>query len=661
MAIKHTISQVFRYSLKSTLFFLFFSLFSLCILAQNFTIDNKKAVKQFQKAEQLFNQGDSKTAESTVKKAIAIEANFIEAHTLLAYIYIEQKNFAEARSQFKKAVNINPTAIPQNLFILGEMEMDNGNYEESERAFKAFLQTNPRHNEQIKWVEKQLNNIKFAEAAMAHPQPFEPKNMGPAINSEHPEYFPSFTVDGKTILFTRQLSSQESPIGYNEDFYIAHKNEKGEWERAKNIGQPINTALNEGAPSLSADGNILFFTACELYGDYGGKRTGYGSCDIFITAKGKNNKWSEPQNLGPPINTNHWETQPSFSSDGKTLYFVRGMRDRSGKQNGDIYTSILTDEGWSKPKPLSNVINTPGNEESVFIHPDGKTLYFSSDGHPGMGGLDIFVSKKDQEGNWSTPINLGYPINTHKDENSLIVSPDGRIAYFASDREGGYGDLDLYTFELTKELQAEPVNYFAGRVYDKESKRTLSARFELIDLKNGKTTVQSYSNPDGEFLIALPIGKDYALNVEHDGYLFFSENFSMSANISNEPYHKDVPLSPIKVGEKIILKNIFFETAKYALKDESKVELNKVVHFLKKNTSVKIEVSGHTDSVGGDKDNQILSQNRANSVVEYLKSKGIEPHRIIAEGYGKTMPIADNNTSEGRAQNRRTEFKILEL
>ena len=269
------------------------------------------------------------------------------------------------------------------------MELQSGEYELAENYFSRFLKTEPTEPNLINKSRTALDKIEFAKKALNNPVKFEPKNLGPAINSNHAEYFPCLTVDENTILFTRRLPDPNSPQGFNEEFFVAKKI-NGEWAAAQNLQKPINTQMNEGAPSLSADGQILFFTACEIYGNYGPNRKGAGSCDIFYSTKqGKN--WSTPSNLGKPINTNHWETQPSFSADGKTLYFVRGIRGRDGQRNGDIYTSVLSKEGyWSKPELLPKNINTRMNEESVFIHPDGNTLYFSSDGHPGMGGLDIF-------------------------------------------------------------------------------------------------------------------------------------------------------------------------------------------------------------------------------------------------------------------------------
>ncbi|MEQ8625625.1 MAG: OmpA family protein [Vicingaceae bacterium] len=662
MEYKRSNTQILKHTLSLTFALLLGVFFFSCSTskAQNYTSQDRKAVKLFEEAKTYYQKREIDKTKELLLEAVEKDNQFIEALTLLAYIYMDAGKFDEAKASFKKTIAINPTAIPNNLFFLGEIELNEGNYEEASLAYSKFIQLEQVDPKLIDRSRESLTKIDFALASLNNPVEFSPKNLGPEINSEYAEYFPCLTVDQNTLLFTRRLPNPESPQGFNEDFYVAYK--KGaQWTTAQNIHKPINTEFNEGAPSLSADGQILFFTACELYGNYGGNRKGNGSCDIFYAAKnGKN--WTRPINLGKAINTNNWETQPSFSADGKTLYFIRGIRDRSGKRTGDIYVSTLDENNfWSKPQLLSATINTSGNEESVFIHPDGKTLFFSSDGHLGMGGLDIFMVKKDSVGNWGEPINLGYPINTHKNENSLLVSADGTTAFFASDREEGYGELDLYSFDLPKQFAPAKVSYFAGKIYDSETKEPLAAKFELIDLDNGEMIVESFSSKStGEFLVSLPSGRNYALNASKEGYLFYSENFELKQNASSKnAVKKDVPLQPIKIGEKIILKNIFFETAKFNLKPNSKIELDKLSEFLKANDNLKIEISGHTDNVGNAAANKTLSLNRAKSVYNYLVDSGVPTNRLEWVGYGEEQPIAENTTAEGKAQNRRTEFKVV--
>jgi Tol biopolymer transport system component len=297
----------------------------------------------------------------------------------------------------------------------------------------------------------------------------------------------------------------------------------------------INTAYNEGAPTFAPDGRTLIFVGCiSERGTYGDGRRGYGSCDLFITQKA-GNTWYDPINLPGGVNTQNWETQPSLSADGKTLYFVRGPIRGTGAmniRNGDIYVSKMNDDGsWSEAKKLPDNINTPQSEQSCFIHPDGKTLYFSSNGHIGMGGYDLYMTTLQPDGSWSDPVNLGYPINTHNNENSLVVYADGSLAVFASDREGGLGELDLYEFEMPVSIRPTKTIYMTGTVFDSKTNVKLGAQFRLVDLETGKEVVYSYSDSKtGGFLVTLPINKEYGLFVEKEGYLPYSVNFNLTCS-----------------------------------------------------------------------------------------------------------------------------------
>ena len=621
-----------------------------------YTSTNKKAVAFFQTALNAYEESNDIEAMDNINKALAKDSNFIEAHLLLAQLYESQKEVNKAISEYEKALRINPTFDKKAYYLLANLEYEKGMYENAKKDYESYLKfpnVNPNFADMARY---NLNNCIFSINAIKNPVPFEPKNLGAAINSPFDEYFPAITADEKTFLYTRNNRTQTIPM--QEDFLLSHKVD-GNWQKADLITGNINTSGNEGAPSLSADGQILFYVACaEIDVSYGAGRKGYGSCDIFYTQK-NGNKWGPTFNLERPINTPYYETQPSYSADGKTLYFV--SRRPGGVGSTDIYVSALSDENyWSEPKNLGPKINTPGKEESVFIHPDGKTLYFASDGHPGLGGLDLFVSQLDENGKWGEPVNLGYPINTYGDENSLIVGAGGSIAYFASSRKGGYGGLDLYQFELHESVRPTSVTYVNGKVYDAKTKVPVGARFELIDLETAKQVVVSSANSgNGEFLVTLPVDKNYALNVSQPGYLFYSENFSLKElKDKNKPFVMDVPLQSLDTGSIVELKNIFFETAKFDLKPESKAELDKLVGFLNTNKTLRIELGGHTDNVGDKKMNITLSQNRAKSVFDYLITNGIDVKRLTYKGYGDTKPKVANDSDEHRSINRRTEFKV---
>ncbi len=596
------------------------------------------------------------------------DPNFVEAYTLEANFDMANAQWAKAIDNFKKAFSINPGFFPSSYYDCGNAEMKLGRYADAKKDFQTYLDTH-RPNASPTTIENArqgIDDCDFATNAIAHPVPFNPINMGEKINSDACEYFPNVTADDQTFLFTRNRQEKDPNTGVltqtQEDFYISYRDANGNWSLAQNIGMPINTNNNEGAPSLSADGRFLFFAACDEYDGYGNGRQGYGSCDIFYTRK-VNGQWSVPQNVGAPVNGDSWDSQPSFSSDGKTLYFVSHRANGFG--SSDIWSAVLGPDGkWSTPVNLGEGINTEGKEEAVFIHPDNQTLYFASDGLVGMGGLDLYVCHRDTiTGKWGKPINLGYPINTAGDESGLIVNGNGQVAYFSSDRAGTLGCDDIYMFNLPKNMQPIPVTYMKGKVFNKKTLKPVGASFELIDLATGKTVITSYSDAvTGEFLVCLPVNENYALNVNSAGYLFYSETFQLKKMADpSKPFRMDVPLQPIEDSAMVELKNVFFETAKFDLKPESKAELNKMVTWMKTNPKVKIEIGGHTDNVGDKKSNITLSNNRAKAVYDYLVANGVDAARMTFKGYGDSKPKVANDTPEHRQMNRRVEMKITSV
>ncbi|MDP4266216.1 MAG: OmpA family protein [Bacteroidota bacterium] len=632
---------------------------SLGTIAQNYnklSTKSEKAKKLYFEASQYFDKRNNAECIEYLNKAIKADPDFIEAYMLMGDAFIDSRNINKGIEAYQNAIRISPDFFPPIYLNLGNIQFFQGNYEDAYNYYKKFLSYERQNVSSVKKAIRNMDNCEFAMWAIKHPVPFNPVNLGDSINTKYDEYLPALTADGKTLIITRREPKdpkfENNVSRWSEDFFISHL-VNGSWTKTVNLGPPINTEYNEGAQCISPDGQYLFYTGCD-------RPEGYGSCDIYYSRRiGKN--WSKPINMGRNFNSPNWDSQPSISSDGKTIYFVSS---RSGGKGGmDIWTSTLQDDGsWGIPENLGDVINTDKDEMSPYIHPDNQTLYFCSKGHKGMGGFDLFYTRRDENGKWGVPVNLGYPINTNNDESSLIVSADGKTAYFASDKLKGKGRIDIYSFDLYEEARPQSLTYMNGIVFDKYSGKRLEAHFELIDLKIGKTVIESSSNPgDGSFLVCLPANKNYALNVSKDGYLFYSENFSLKGiKDIKEPYKKDIALQPIVVGSTVILKNIFFETASYQLKDESITELEKLVDFMTKNSKLKIEISGHTDNVGDDKSNQLLSENRAKAVVDFLISKNISSNRLSPKGYGKTKPVDTNDTSDGRANNRRTEFKIIE-
>ena len=463
--------------------------------------------------------------------------------------------------------------------------------------------------------------------------------------------------------------------GYQEqeDFFISNLGNDSVWKRSIPMTNNVNTVNNEGAPTISADGKSLIFVACsdETGTYYGENRIGKGSCDLFYTKK-LGNSWMNPINLPGGVNSSHWESQPSLSADGQTLYFIRGLRGKNANGNADIYVSYLQTNGnWGNAIRLSDVINTPFSEESVCIHPDGKTLYFASKGHVGMGGSDLFVSKMDANGNWGKPMNLGYPINTMYDENSLLVSPTGDIAFFASDRTGGYGDLDIYYFVLPEEYRPTKTLYFDGTVFDQLTRLPLPGHFQLTDIESGELIIISDADKvDGSFMVALPVNREYAIEVTQNGYAPYSLNFNLKIPDGSDHYHLDIPMNPLTSSTENILANVFFDLGKATLRKESAIELKNLGAFMKRNPVIKIELGGHTDSRGNDADNLALSTERAKTVYNYLiTNEGISASRLSFKGYGETQVIMSDKTIESlksieekeiaHQKNRRTVYKII--
>jgi outer membrane protein OmpA-like peptidoglycan-associated protein len=641
-----------------------FTICSVSSIAQSaaYHTTSKRAEKFYSEGLTFYDANDYKKAIQSFKKSIFEDKEFVEAWLLLGEIY-EQINLRDSAAvAYLKAIEINPDIHPYALMNLAEIEYKQGKYKDAEQHLTMFSkypanQNNKTRRLNIIRLEKKLET---ALRLMNNPVPFAPVNLGDSINTAFAEYFPTITADGGEMIITRRIEKPVTTIDGNaveeeEDFYISYFNvDSGYWSMAKPMPEPVNTSGNEGTQSISPDGKYLYFTGCN-------RKDGFGNCDIYFSKK-VGGKWQTPHNLWEPINTAYWESQPSIAPDGRTLFFA-STRPEGSRGGSDIWVSYLDDNGiWSEPENLGDSINTPGNESSPFIHYDGQTLYFSSDGHDGMGGKDLFYSKRKKNGTWTTPQNLGYPINTHKDEISLIVAADGKTAYYASDREDSKGKLDIYQFDLHRDVRSQPVSYIKGRLFDASKQMPIEGKFEIINLSTGETVAGASSDPQtGDFLVTLPVEEQYAINVSKDGYMFYSENFEVGS-ISDQikPVNVDISLKDIEVGASVVMNNIFFEIDKSELKQESIVELKKIIELLNKNKKVKIEISGHTDNTGSQTRNQQLSELRAKAIYDYLIENKINPNRLTYKGYASQKPIESNDTDDGRAKNRRTEITIIE-
>ncbi|MCX7650141.1 MAG: OmpA family protein [Flavobacteriales bacterium] len=624
---------------------------------KNLSSSNKKALRHFEDGRVYYQNGKLNDAEVQFRKAAEEDPNFVEAWLLLGDVMADKKNTEEAIVHYKKAIALKPDLFPKIHFVVANLERRLGHFGEAAKYYESYLHyAKDKDTLRNADVRQSLKVVRAADSILQQPVTFRPENLGEAVNTASAEYQPSLTADESILVFTRLVPADRAacPIlmdKWSEDFFISSAH-NGIWRKAQAVGPPLNTACNEGAQALSPDGRYMFFTACN-------RKDGLGRCDIYWSRR-TGERWTEPKNLGAPVNTAHWESQPSFSSDGKTLYFISNAPGGFGKS--DIYTSELQPDGsWSKPLNLGPNINTPGDENSPFIHPDNQTLFFASDFHPGLGGQDLFVSRRQPDGSWGPPRNLGSPINTLGDERSLIVAAGGRWAYYATDKGEGFGDYDLYRFELPEFLRPNPVTFMKGIITDKKTGKPLEARFELSDLATGQVVASAFSDAaTGAFLVCLPLHRNYALTASASGYLFFSEHFELAeAATADKPFIKNVQMSPVEAQERIVLRNVFFDFNKSELKPESRIELEKLVQILKQNPTLKAEIAGHTDNTGSRDYNLQLSQQRAQAVVQYLTERGIDKGRITARGYGDTQPVADNTTEAGRAENRRTEFRIL--
>ncbi len=638
--------------------FLMISLLASEVMAQRrdeLSSDNRRARRAFERAEEAYRYYDYETAKEELEQALDRDDAFIEAHLLLADIFFQQEKYEKSIEPWQAAIAIDSLFFPAAHHYLGVALLKNGRYEEAKNSFSTAISMNKLRETMMDRSRKYLASCLFALDALKNPVDFDPINPGPSINSPYSEYSPALTADEQTLIFTRKIPMNErrgdDRLTYHEDFFISHYRE-GSWTKAENLGPPLNTDGNEGAQTITADGRNMYFTACN-------RPDGFGSCDIYYSHL-RRGVYSRPVNVGRPLNSAAWESQPSISADGNTIYFASNRLGSIGET--DIWMATRSATGiWNEPENMGPVINTSGRELSPFIHHDNQTLYFASDGHPGMGGLDIFFSRRNEDGNWGKPINIGYPINTHGDEFALIVGASGRYAWFATDKEGGYGESDLYTFELHPEARPQAVAYMKGMVFDSETEKPLGAAFELIDVQSGDVIIESESKPeDGAFLVAIPTGKELALNVSKSGYLFFSEYFFYEdVKTSPEPYLENIPLKAIDEGQSVVLRNIFFETDSYELSITSYPELEKLLLFLEQNPGISIEISGHTDDTGTFEYNLELSKRRAGSVRDFLTNNGISAERISYKGYADTRPVDTNETEEGRANNRRTEFRII--
>lgn len=629
-----------------------FLLCPLTVLSQSrLSVKNRRAIEKYKTALRLYDRYDYSTAEGYLLEAVQRAPKFVEAYLVLTQIYDETERPDKAIACAETAVKIDSNAFNNIYFTLGRLYYQTGEYQKALENFERFISFDTVDNQQLMQAAKaRIAGCKFAINAKQNPVPFEPKNVGPGINTPLDEYWPSLSADEQTLVYTcrcpKDLGVGVPLSRWQEDLFIS-RNVDTTWQEGFPLGTSVNTYFNEGAQSLTSDGRTMYLTICR------------GLCNIFVSQLDNNGIWSKPIKLSDAVNSvSYNEKQPSISPDGLTLYFVSNRPGGSGGY--DVWCATRSPGGpWNPAKNLGNTINTPFDEQSPFIHFDNQTLYFSSNGHPGMGRQDIFVSRRDSLGRWQVPQNLGFPINTHKSEEGMVVNARGTTAYYSSDILSGHG-RDIFTFVIPENRRPVPTSYFTGVIKDSRTRTTINANVTLVDLASKTQLLSASTGSNGKFLVCLPVNRKYALFVAADGFLTHSEHFDFKGVYPRQkPYSVEVLLHPMVKDEVMIMRNIFFATDSYELRPESTVELDRLVLMLAQNPQVRIEVGGHTDDQGTPDYNQRLSEQRAKAVAQYLWHHGIEQARVKWTGFGETKPIDTNSTEAGRAQNRRTEVKVL--
>lgn len=597
------------------------------------------------KAQELLNAEKYEEAVAKLNEVIAQEPNNETALYLLGTAYQGLDQPEKAGSYFTQAKELIDVLIKSNKFnTRKQLEYHIMLYQQRYSAEQASLLKMP-------------NTMK------------EPVKMPEPINSKYGDYAPTLDPTGTRLYFTSTRPNSEvrsflkskkknSELNKTEEETITESDEDNyyvekianQWGQPVKLPEPLNSDNNDGAARFTGDNQMMIFTGCGL-------PDGIGSCDLYYSTL-EGNQWMPPKNLGEIVNSSNWEAQSSISNDGTKIFFAS---DRCGGYgSADIYMVEKNIFGeWAPPVNLGGIVNTPFTEYSPFFSQDGKTLYFSSDGHPGYGGLDIFKTVYE-DGKWSVPVNLGKPLNTSKNDRYFTIGGSGEVGYFASDR-GGKG-LDLYEIEIPEDMRPQPTIVVTGTVTNAKTNANVGAYVMVEDLNtNELIAVRKSNSATGKYLVVLPAGRMYSVSANKEGFFFYSQSFDVPKQTKYREVIQNIQLKPIEKGTKVVINNIFFETGKAVLTPQSHLELEKAFDLLRANSTMVIEVGGHTDNVGDENSNMKLSHDRAKAVREYLVNRGIPSERIQAKGYGELNPIATNDTDDGRKANRRTEFVILDF
>lgn len=619
-----------------------------------YSTQNRKAIRLYEEANGQFRIRNFEAGMNLLLQAVRKDPSFAEAHLQLAHNYQMFGYYENALHHYEMAVKASPGSprVVGAYYTLANELLKLGRYSEAREYALRFLSFQPESSAYSRDMERVVASAEFAQQAMENPLPFTPKPLPGKVNrKQYLQYFPVLTADEQTLIFTARLKEQ----GKDEDIFVSYRQPDGTWGDPMPISPVINTPNSEGTCAISADGSVLVFTSCQ-------SRLGYGSCDLFVSYR-YGNEWTTPVNLGANVNSSSWESQPTLSPDGRVLFFVSDRPGGLGER--DIYMTTRDEDGrWLPAVNLGPPINTPGDEVSPFLFANGRRLYFASNGHVGMGDFDLYYSDW-QRGQWSQPINLGYPINDHRSQVSLFITASQKQGYYAHEEWQGKRQLSatLMYFDMPETLlPKEQLAYVQGVVRDAKSGTPLQATIELLSIDDDSLVARVQSDPvTGSYLILLTEGADYALSANKTGYLMKTYPFRLKQLDNTSMLQIDIELDPIEVGASFVLTNIFFEYGKYELRSESRTELNKLIAFMQANPGMIAEIAGHTDDIGDEKANMELSLRRAKAVYDYLVANGIDSRRLRYKGYGEQQPAVPNDSEENRAKNRRIEFRVLSV
>lgn len=614
--------------------------------------------RQIERAQEAWSSKDFRQVERYLEKAVRLNDQYGHALYLLGELKMRQTRLRQARALWNRLLEHCPEYKPDVYYFFGVMEHEDGNYQRAIELIEKFLDSPERSFGFDEEAKLTLEEARLRRDLKANPVPYEPQAL-PRLSTPADEYLASISPDQQSMYFTRreeQVMRKDGPaskVRLVEEFSKAERLGEQEFSEGQAMEAPFNSNYNEGGPSITATNSELYFTVCQ-------DLDGYKNCDIYYAWRDSMGYWTSPRSVGDHINTrDNWESQPSVDAEGENLYFAS---DRDGGQGGlDIYRCRRKANGeWGEPQVLPNSVNTPKDEKTPFIHSDSETLYFTSNGHPGMGGFDIFLARSTSDTSWGDPQNIGYPINDEGDDLGLFVSLDGQTAYFASNKLRSNTGWDIFYFDLPMEVQPQQVALISGQLNKKDTAQFGGTTVEIRDLASKEVNSVRVNQRTGQYagVVSTREGGDYVVSVKKKGMAFSSRYVSGNELQEQNVVDNELQLATLKVGREYTLNDIKFATNSYELSSASRAIIEEFVKYLRDNPELKADIQGHTDNVGDKESNLKLSRNRAQAVYDYVVKQGIDSQRLAHHGYGESRPIASNETEKGRAQNRRTVFVV---